>query len=542
MATVSLTVSDGDPAASCAATLDARRSTAPRPRRRRAPTSPATSTTTPPAPTASISMQKLVKKATDKIETPWGLDWFVQAGHGGNGNRNCTLVEDPSLGDARLSVHRRRRMPNTSWENSGVTPKGDVSGTSPNRNMWRWQSVQEFQYPLIEYLNALKNLPLFLGIETVVPGHEHTSMSVIDGQIPVALDTAPLPSAPPYVPARQRHRAREVGVLLRSRGHRHQPRRPDNNFDCSVPGSANAADPSWNATAQKLIPAGGAGNGTKGHPKTLEGLKWMAAFHPDTSYYVPAHLERAGQFNPDGNNGFNVEHLRDFNNAAPKIAFGMETQPGHGASANRGEYQVLRNNINGVQTDSVGGTTFGGTGRLRRHHRRRVGRDAGRGPQLLVLRQLRLAQPRQLRPRRSPLDPGLLPGRVPAHLHAGAQRQRQAAPADDRRRPAQRQQLLHPGPAHRPPRLRRLHRQGRRHRRRRWRPTARSTRPRSPPTAAPPWARSWSFRRARTSWSASRCATRRAPNFSPYTFPNPSLAADRRQPAASTCRCSTTST
>ena len=43
-------------------------------------------------------------------------------------------------------------------------------------------------------------------------------------------------------------------------------------------------------------------------------------------------------------------------------AFGMETQPGHGASANRGEYQVLRNNINGVQTDSVGGTTFGGTG------------------------------------------------------------------------------------------------------------------------------------------------------------------------------------
>jgi hypothetical protein len=45
----------------------------------------------------SISMQKLVKKATDKQDTPWGLDWFVQAGHGGNGNRNCTLVEDASL-------------------------------------------------------------------------------------------------------------------------------------------------------------------------------------------------------------------------------------------------------------------------------------------------------------------------------------------------------------------------------------------------------------------------------------------------------------
>ena len=33
--------------------------------------------------------------------------------------------------------------------------------------MWRWQSMQEFQYPLIEYLNAFKNLPLFLGIESV---------------------------------------------------------------------------------------------------------------------------------------------------------------------------------------------------------------------------------------------------------------------------------------------------------------------------------------------------------------------------------------
>ena len=45
----------------------------------------------------SISMQKLIKKATDRSDTDWGLDWFVQAGHGGNGNRNCTLVEDASL-------------------------------------------------------------------------------------------------------------------------------------------------------------------------------------------------------------------------------------------------------------------------------------------------------------------------------------------------------------------------------------------------------------------------------------------------------------
>ena len=40
----------------------------------------------------SLSLQNVIKKSMDTTDTPWGLDWFVQAGHGGNGNRNCTLV------------------------------------------------------------------------------------------------------------------------------------------------------------------------------------------------------------------------------------------------------------------------------------------------------------------------------------------------------------------------------------------------------------------------------------------------------------------
>jgi hypothetical protein len=358
-ATVTLTVSDGDPIASCADTRTAQVTCSPLEK------TPGTyvagdfhNHTT--CSDGSISMQKLVKKVTDKVETSWGLDWFVQAGHGGNGNRNCTLVEDATLSTPAYP-YIAGSGPSTTWETSGVTPKGDVSGTTPNRNMWRWQSIQEFQYPLIEYLNALKNLPLFVGIETVAPGHEHVSMSVITGQIPAALDTTPLPTTPGYAAVGNANALAQWEYCF-DRGDTDTSRGVSNAYDCSVPGSLNATDPSWNATAQKLIPAGGTGTGTKGHNKTVEGLKWMAAFHPNASYYVPAHLERAGQFNPDGNNGFNVEHLRDFNNAAPKVAFGMETQPGHGASSNRGEYQVLRNNIGGVLTDSVGGTTFGGTG------------------------------------------------------------------------------------------------------------------------------------------------------------------------------------
>jgi hypothetical protein len=357
--TIDLTVSDGDPTASCADTESATVTCSV------AAKVPGTylagdfhnhSTCSD----GSTSMQKLVKKSMDKTDTPWGLDWFVQAGHGGSGSRNCTLTEDESLTTPAYPFVSGQG-PTTTWVNSGVTPQGDVSGSGANRNMWRWQSLQQFQYPLLEYLAAYKNLPMFLGVETVVPGHEHTSMAVITGQMPASLDTAPLPTTPGYTavgtasPLAQWEYCFDRNDADRSRG-------AANAWDCSVPGSLNAADPSWNATAMKLIPASGTGTGERGHNKTLEAVKWMAAFHPDASYYVPAHLERAGQFNPNGNNGFNVEHLRNMNNVAPRIAFGFETQPGHGASDARGEYFPRRNNIGGVQTDSVGGTTYGGTG------------------------------------------------------------------------------------------------------------------------------------------------------------------------------------
>jgi hypothetical protein len=310
----------------------------------------------------SISMQKLVKKATDRTDTPWGLDWFVQAGHGGNGNRNCTLVEDASLATPAYPFVSGKG-PTTTWENSGVTPKGDVSGTSPSRNMWRWQSFQEFQYPVIEYLNTYKNLPLFLGVETNGPGHEHVSASVITGQIPASLHGNKLPDSAPYAAAGNANALAQWEYCF-DRSDTDLSRGAQNQWDCSVPGSLNSADVSWNATGRKLVPAGGAGTGTRGHLKTLEALKWMSAYAPNGSYYVPAHLERAGPFSPDGNFGYNIESLRDFNNTAPNVAFGFESQPGHGASSNRGEYQVLRNNFPTGQgaIDSVGGTTFGGTG------------------------------------------------------------------------------------------------------------------------------------------------------------------------------------
>jgi len=316
----------------------------------------------------SISMQKLVKKATDTVDTPWGLDWFVQAGHGGNGNRNCTLAEDESLGTPAYPY--TGAQPTTTWTNSigAANLKGLNGGVGGNGNMWRWQSIQEYQYPLLEYLARLKELPLFIGVESVVAGHEHASTSVITGQMPAPAKGAKLPTAPGYTPLGNATAMAQWEYCFdrndadTSRGNLTVGGNVGNNWNCSVTGSLNAADPSWNATAQKLMPAGGTGTGDRGHMKTVEAIKWMAENHRMGSYYVPAHLERAGPFNPNGNNGYNIEHLRNFNNAAPNTAFGFETQPGHGASSDRGEYSPRRNNIGGVLVDSVGGTTYGGTG------------------------------------------------------------------------------------------------------------------------------------------------------------------------------------
>ncbi len=223
----------------------------------------------------SISMQKLVKKSTDKQDTPWGLDWFVQAGHGGSGNRNCTLAEDESLATPAypvvISPTGTLQGPATTWLNTNVNPpieiKGNVSGSGNNRNMWRWQSLQEFQYPIMEYLNAYLNKPMFLGLESVVAGHEHTSMSVITGQIPAELDSAKLPDTGPYIALGNADALSmwtycfDRNTSDTSRGNTTATSGIGNNWDCSVPGSLNELDPSWNDNAKKLIPAGGAGTG-----------------------------------------------------------------------------------------------------------------------------------------------------------------------------------------------------------------------------------------------------------------------------------------
>ncbi len=318
----------------------------------------------------TLSLQKLV----DKSAGTFGLDWFVQAGHGGSSTRNCTLKEDPFepvLPALGLTNSPSGPYPPNTYPGSGQ-PAGTVKGpnqtwvstlpngadgirgdfipapttTNPNpiRAMWKWQEIQEFIYPVIEAESRARNKPIFVGLEQVVPGHEHTSTGIINGQLPpTGKGNADAMAQFEYCFDRadgDTSRGNPKGTSVGA----------SNNWDCSVTGSAN--NTLLDANAKKIIIASGAGAGTRGHNKTVEGVKWMGANFSKTSYYVPAHLERAGAFNPDGNNGFNVEHLRDFNNAAPTVAFGFESMPGHQADAQRGSYSP----------NAVAGGTYGGVG------------------------------------------------------------------------------------------------------------------------------------------------------------------------------------
>lgn len=274
------------------------------------------------------SVETLVKKS---IET-FGLEWLGAADHGGSSPRDCR-VDDPE-GDGSKTGKGVFYD-----EETGITIKGDVATSQGHRSMWRWQEAEDIIYPELGRLaGEMKQPMLYAGVETNVPGHEHVSMTVIGNQTPQnALNQNPS--------------KRDIGNASSVAEFEYRFDRSDADF------SKGAPTHNWEG---KVANATGTGSGTWNHAnKAVPSVAWLQANYPLDSYYVPAHLERAGVFNPNGNNGFNINHLRDFNNAGPTVSVGFESQPGHQASNNRGEYRA---NFCGTGCDSVGVTTFGGTG------------------------------------------------------------------------------------------------------------------------------------------------------------------------------------
>jgi hypothetical protein len=284
----------------------------------------------------TVSITTLINKSINTF----GLEWMAQAGHGGTGTRDCRY-DDPEGDSSKTGTGKL-------WEQTigAAAIQGDVSlSTSsspdglPHRAMWRWQMLKDYVYPQVALLSKqFRNTMLYAGLETNVPGHEHTSMTVLGAQTPWDLQG-------------------KIGNADALAEFEYRFDRSDSDMSGfgGAPGVANSGI--WKG---KVPNASGAGLGTANHQnKAVPSVAWMQANYPLQSYYVPAHVERAGVFDPNGNRGFNVEHFRDFNNAGPTVAVGFETMPGHQASSNRGEY---RQNFGGPGIDSAGVTTFGGVG------------------------------------------------------------------------------------------------------------------------------------------------------------------------------------
>jgi hypothetical protein len=277
----------------------------------------------------STSVQTLTKQSLTY------LDWFIQSGHSGSYNRDCRF-DDFVEG-----------VPTTLWVDTigADAIKGDPKPS--NDAMWRWQSLQEFQFDLVVEERIAANKPAFVGMEWVVPSHEHTSTSVIAGQYDRKSPNAEAMAHFEYCFAVNSNDTSQGG---------------GQGWTCEIDATDNSKlvdrftiDPDqgpadYNAT---LDPATGINTDDNGdHVKSTAAVYWMQEHFPGQSYAVQAHVERQGPFSPGNNRGYNVEHIRDWNNAAPDVSFGFESQPGHQAVRGRGGY--------GTGASGLG--TFGGTG------------------------------------------------------------------------------------------------------------------------------------------------------------------------------------
>jgi hypothetical protein len=228
----------------------------------------------------------------------FGLDWWANSEHGGTSLLNAAVSgKEPGNGK---SVY---------WDQySPSVIKGDAKMDDGHRAMWRWQVLRDSSFAQV--LKARRTYPgktILQSFELNIPGHEHGSFGIIDGQF----DDRP-----------------NCNALAEF----------EYTFDQSDTDTTGGAAQGW--VKSKLA----------GHAKALEALQWLRLRYPRSSYLVVAHPERY----PQTTRGYSIAALRDMNNTAPDVCFGFESIPGHHRETTRprGLYEKT----------SVGGGTYGGAG------------------------------------------------------------------------------------------------------------------------------------------------------------------------------------
>ncbi|WP_315806652.1 MULTISPECIES: hypothetical protein [unclassified Bradyrhizobium] len=253
----------------------------------------------------------------------FNLDWFTLGNHGGSGNRDCRFSDTSANIPGETTTTWSQTLGQTIDGITITSLKGTPNGSGTGQTMWRWQSIKEVEYPIIVNRTSMYDKVLVEGLEWIVPGHEHTDVAVIAGQNPRGYGNADKMAEFEY----RYDRA-----------------------DTDAIGPVDASNkPIWSGKDNVN------NSGTAGHGKAIAGIQWLQANYPLTSYAVPTHTERQGPFNPNSSAGYNIEHFRDFNNAGPTVAFGIES-PGHMAQGG------LKGGSGSYGTGAVGGGTYGMAG------------------------------------------------------------------------------------------------------------------------------------------------------------------------------------
>lgn len=223
----------------------------------------------------------------------YGLGWAANSEHGGSRGTD---------GQGRL------------WDDRSVYPENVIQGDEKFgtrkvnkegvetqlhvREMWRWQSLSEYAWRIIQRVR--KENPENLaatGLEWNVPAHEHCSVGI------VADDAMP------------------IGEF-------------EYRFDRGDDDRSGGPGGIWKGKTFNQ----------DDHAKAVDGVEWMQQNYPETGWIVFAHPERVSSYT--------VADFRDFNDAGPTVAFGFEGLPGHQRNSQRGGYRER----------AVGGGTYGGAG------------------------------------------------------------------------------------------------------------------------------------------------------------------------------------
>jgi hypothetical protein len=190
----------------------------------------------------------------------FGLDWIANSEHGGAFNRNSE---------------------GQSWPADSL-----FLGSPPAGNMWRWQSLWQYSYPLIAKARATWPDKLIIqGYEWNVPGHDHASVAIVGA-------------------------VEEDGLAIA----RHEYLFDDKD-------SGTTADKNL-GTSGKII--------ENNQAKAVAGVRWLHQHYPQNSYFLINHPSRW--------QNYSISAIRDFNDTAPNVDFGFEGMPGHQKASPRGYY------------------------------------------------------------------------------------------------------------------------------------------------------------------------------------------------------------